>query len=571
MKAVALALLAVSTILVAACAPASRQAQSPDPQSAATVAAPKRFTASIRGNPPTVYQKLNPKGSTPGVDALERLVETGLTVAAPEGNARLSRLAEEPVAVEDGSWKIHPDGTMDTRWTIRQGAVWQDGARFTTEDLVFTARIAQDKRLPILNNIAFASLSSVDAVDSRTIVAHWNSPYIYADKLFSFEIALPVARHLLEPAYLAMTDQEQFIAHSYWSHEFIGTGPYKIKEWEPGSHLRFEANPLYIAGRPKIDEITVKFIPDPNTVAANILAGEVETPWGGRIGLEWAQNVANSWKDGKLKTELAGTIMVFNQFIDPNPAILAEVEFRRAMIHALDRQSMADTFMGGRSFVAHSFLAPNEPEYGALESAIVKYEYDPRRSLQILEGLGYARGGDGALRDRAGQRLVLQIRTSQGDLTQEPGLFATADNLQQLGVEMDRSLTPPQRASDFAYRTTFPAFDLKRNGSTMDYGANFHTRLVPLPENNFLAAGNNSRYGRPEMDAIIDRYFTTIPWNDRMQIGRQIIQTISEQVVIMGLYHDIAPTLIPNRLLNRRNTTTENSAVDFIHEWDLRS
>lgn len=539
------------------------------PRSAPQAAAgTKRFTAAIRGNPHTVYQKLNPRSNIPGIDALERLVATGLTVPTPDGAARAPRLAEAAPTLENGLWRLLPDGQMELQWTIRPGAVWQDGTPFTADDLLFTATIVRDPSLPVFGHLAYDSLGTVEAIDSRTVVARWVRPYIKADQLFSFEIALPVARHRLEEAYL--TDREHFIDHPYWSTDFIGTGPYRIKRWEPGSHLVFEANDRYIAGRPKIDEIVVRFIPDPNTLAANILTGEVDMPWGGRIDIEWAQHVAGQWQAGHLVTGLSSMLQIFPQHINPTPAIVSNVQFKRAMLHALDRQTMADTLQPGNVPLGHSFLSPLEPEWPYVESAIVRYAYDPGRALQLLADLGYSRGADGKLVDRTGQRLAFQIRTSQGDVTQEKAMFASADDWERLGVEVERYLVPPQRARDAEFRATFPAFDLKRQAGTMEYATSFHSRRIALPSNNYLVSGNNSRYSRPEMDHAIDRYFTTVPWEERMEWGRQIVHLLSDDVGWMGLYHLVAPELIPSRVTGMPAARAQSGLLDAIHEWDIR-
>src|SRR5207247_8563660 len=113
--------------------------------------------------------KLNPRSHIPGINAIERLVTTGLTVPAPEGSGRTARLAEAAPTVENGRWKLLPDGTMETVWTIRGGVVWQDGTPMTADDLVFTALVSRDKDLPIFGHVAYESLGSVEAVDSRTV------------------------------------------------------------------------------------------------------------------------------------------------------------------------------------------------------------------------------------------------------------------------------------------------------------------------------------------------------------------------------------------------------------------
>jgi len=554
----------------AACAPTQTASSTPQGSRQQTVAAPKRFAAAIRGNPHTVYQKLNPRSNIPGVDSLERLVGTGLTVPTPDEKGRVARLAEVSPTVENGLWKLMPDGRMEMQWTIREGAVWHDGTPFTTDDLVFTAMVVRDKDLPIFGHVGYDALGTVEALDSRTVVAHWTRPFIYADQLFSFEIGLPIAKHKLEQAYL--TDKTTFLENPYWSTDFVGTGPYRIKAWEAGSHLVFEANDKYIAGRPKFDEVVVKFIPDPNTLAANILAGDVETSWGGRTDIEWAQKISEQWEGGKLKTTFRSMLQIYPQHINPTPAIVTNVDFKRAMLYAIDRQTMAEALQPGNVPLGDSFLSPLEPEWPFVESAIVRYPYDPARSLQMLEALGFTKGADGKLQDRAGQKLAFQIRTSQGDVTQEKGMYASADNWQQLGAEVERFLVPPQRANDAEFRATFPAFDLKRQAGTMDYARSYHSKAIARPENNFLVSGNNSRYSRPEMDAAIDRYFTTVPWDERMESGRQIVRLLSEDVGWIGLYHLVEPWLIPNRVTNQpANAKVEFGLLDFIHEWDVKS
>jgi ABC-type transport system substrate-binding protein len=188
----------------------------------------------------------------------------------------------------------------------------------------------------------------------------------------------------------------------------------------------------------------------------------------------------------------------------------------------------------------------------------------------MLDGLGYTRGADGQLQDRAGQKLAFQIRTSQGDVTQEKAMFASADDWARLGADVERFLVPPQRANDAEFRATFPAFDLKRQAGTMDYATSFHSRGRALPENSYLVSGNNSRYSRPEMDLAIDRYFTSVPWDERMEWGRQIVHFLSDDVGWIGLYHLVAPELVPNRVYNMPTAKVEVGLLDVIHEWDVR-
>src|SRR5438132_6168013 len=124
----------------------------------ATSSVPKRLTVAIRGNAVVAYQKLNPRSNIPGEDSLERLAAAGLTVPNPTGIGRLARLAETDPNVDNGLWKVAPDGSMEVRWTIKQGAVWSDGVPITTDDMLFTAQVVRDQDLPIFSHVAYASM-----------------------------------------------------------------------------------------------------------------------------------------------------------------------------------------------------------------------------------------------------------------------------------------------------------------------------------------------------------------------------------------------------------------------------
>src|SRR5439155_19522492 len=81
-------------------------------------------------------------------------------------------------------------------------------------------------------------------------------------------------------------DKAGFVQVPYWSDEFVGAGPYRLGEWARGSHLMLRANERYVLGKPRIDEIEVKFIPEHATLMANILAGTVELTVGRNLSIE---------------------------------------------------------------------------------------------------------------------------------------------------------------------------------------------------------------------------------------------------------------------------------------------
>src|SRR5437762_4357786 len=115
-------------VLAVSCAPqAQRAASDAGAGSSAPASSPKRVTAAIMSEPQVLSWKLSAGDNLrAGLDTVEPLISVGLTAPDNQGQLR-PMLAEAVPTVDNGLWKLFPDGTMETSWKIRQGAVWHDG------------------------------------------------------------------------------------------------------------------------------------------------------------------------------------------------------------------------------------------------------------------------------------------------------------------------------------------------------------------------------------------------------------------------------------------------------------
>ncbi len=557
--------LPVLLALLSACAPGASQRTDGGERPAARPAAVKRIVGGVRGTPQVLYAKLNIASSGLGVADMEKLVAGGLAIMDHKDTLQ-AQLAEAVPSLENGLWKLLPDGRMEMTWRIRPNAAWHDGTPFRTDDLLFTWRVVQDRELPVFRSTAFDFIEAIEASDPLTVTITWRKPYIDATNMFSLlpgaPDAVPMPKHLLEQPYTE--DKANFLQHPYWNSEFVGTGPFKLKEYVRDDHLVLQTNEQYVLGRPKIDEIMLRFIPDTNTLIANLLAGQVEMTFDTR-SVTFAQGLQmqDQWRDGTMALDRAVQVVMFPQFLNPTPPQMTDVRFRRALLHAANRQEIADTVQAGRVAVAHSWIGPDSPDYPHVEKSIVRYEFDPRRATQLLEEVGFVKGGDGFYQDTAGQRLNVEIRTSATDINQKSS-FAMQDNWQRAGIGAEVATVPAQRTNEREYRATFPGVELIRPSTGGRPFESLHSSLVPLPENNW-AGNNRSRYRSAELDALSERYFATIPPAERMQVLNQIVYHISDQVVQMGVVFDPPIRLISNRLVNVGAHIPWNS-----HEWDVR-
>jgi peptide/nickel transport system substrate-binding protein len=359
----------------------------------------------------------------------------------------------------------------------------------------------------------------------------------------------------------------------YWNSDFVGAGPYRLRQWVPGVSLSVEANPDYVLGRPRIDQIEVAVIPDPNTLSANILAGTVDVT-GSIVSLDLGLELRDQWHDGRILFNLGGDtwVALFPQFVEPQPAVIGDVRFRRALTHAINRAEINDTLVAGMSPVAHTYLSPNQPAYRDIEASATRYEYDTRRASQLLEELGFQKGADGAYRDATNARLELELRAGPEEEHAKTA-SAIADYWQRLGVGVSYVRITPQGFQDQQYAGAFPGFTVVGGPNDVAALRNLHSSQARLPSNNFRVAGsgNRSRYVNPEFDALLTTYFASVPVPERLQALGEIVRHMSDQVTVVGIYYNPRPGAVANRVLNVSQEWVAQYIAWNAHEWDVRN
>ena len=564
------AFLALLTLLTLALACAGPSASPTSSERTETRSEPKRLRIAIVGDPVVVFPSVDLRQASASAE-IEDLLNAGLSVLDPD-RVPQAQLAEELPTTENGLWRVFPDGRMETTWRIREGASWHDGTPLTVSDLLFTLQVAQDRELPNFGNVAFTLMEGAEEIDSRTVVIRWSKPHVEADKMFG-AIAMPMPRHLLERPYAQ--DKAGFLQLPYWNTEHMGTGPYRVREFVQGSHTVLQAFERYVLGRPRIDEIEVRFIRDQNTVAANLLAGAVDATMGRGISIEQALQVRDQWREGTVaELALVSWVRIHPQFVNPNPQVVGELPFRQALLHAIDRQQIVDAIQGGLVPIADMLPSPKSREGAQVGQSMVRYEYDPRRAEQLLAGMGFTRGTDGMLQDSSGRKLSVELRTTGDNDARRKSLFAVSDYWQRVGVGVEPVLVPEQLQGDRQYRAEFPAFEVNRGGAEIAGLSQYHTRGVRLPENNFRGPGgggtgaggtNYPRYMNPELDALIDRYLATIPQAERTALAGQVVNHITANVAQMGLYYDAEPAMVSNRLRNFTGYVWKPQEWDLVH------
>lgn len=494
---------------------------------------PKVLTIAIQREPSTFEGFNGMGGSSGGVGELKDLAHAHLTVTDPFDEAR-PQLATELPAVDKGTWQVFPDGSMEMTWKLRSGVKWQDGAPFTSADLAFSLQLHKDRDLAHAYGRQTRIMESATTPDPLTFVVRWSQVDVRA---LEARALTPMPKHLLEELYLA-GDKDSFVNSPRFTTEFIGLGAYRLTNWERGSQLELTRFDDYFLGRPPLDKVIARIIPDASAMTANILAEAVDLVLPPSIETDAAFDLKRRW-EGTANVVRAEPIPRFAylelQFRPETarplygPTVLA---VRQALLHAIDRVSIAEAITTGMGPVADSWIRPDDPLRPQIEPVITKYPYDKNRALQLLAQAGWERGAGGILTHTSGERFEIELWNNPQ--TSDKTATIMMDNWREIGVDPKLYIIPPARSEDREHTTQHPGPLL--TGTFLDQFLDRYDGRDISSAANRWSGRNRAAYINPQADALLQRLQATVDARERLPIIKEHVQIMMADLAYMPLY-----------------------------------
>jgi peptide/nickel transport system substrate-binding protein len=541
-------LVLVTLLVLGACAPHTQAIPAPGAASGPAVQ-PVSERPTLRmatQREPSMFSNLltTATETSGGLRVLKQIPHNQLVVLNDRG-AWVPQLAAEQLAVERGTWRVNPDGTMDTVWKLRPNTKWQDGAPFTSDDLLFSFTVYKDREISNRGGASLALMTSASAPDPLTFVVHWSAPYVFADQAPGLE---PLARHRMEELYL--TDKTQFTNSSLFREDFVGLGAYQLVSWQQGSHFEFVAFDDYYLGRPPLARVIVRVIPDLNTMVANIMAGSLDVITDVGVSLETALEVRDRWQGtGNQVLVVPGEKPGWID-IQHRPDIARPLNgptnraVRQAFLHGLNREAFAELFTAGLSPVPDSWVDPTSELYSQLAPAIPRYPYDPARAQQLLADAGWVRGADGLLVHQTTRDVFQMEARFADDGESEKLLTIAADNWRALGMQISLVELTPALKSNNEFFAKFSGVH-GRTSPSIPFNSNYlHPSFVAGPDNRWT--GSILGYSNPKVGELLDRYVVTIDPEARLAVHRELLNEVFTDVPMMPTHWRNDPILAVN-------------------------
>lgn len=416
--------------------------------------------------------------------------------------------------------QVSEDATTYTL-PLREGVTWQDGEPFTGEDVAFTIQYMQDfpqsRWTPSLSDVV-----SVDAQETEVVITLGSPDPEFQGRLLADMPIMP--QHLWEE----VTDPE-----SASMELAVGTGPYRLVEYQPDQLYRFEANADYALGAPTIQELVVPIIPEDTTAFASLQTGEVDAV-AEQVPPQVAQSFASS-PDIAL-AEGAGFASTLLQLNVERPP-LDRVEVRQAIALAIEQQALVDTVLLGKGTLGSpGFMHPDSP----LANTELTAEYDAEAAAALLDEIGATVGADGT-RSLDGEplRFSLIVDAASPDRIRTSELIA-----EMLGrIDIAVSVEPIERQT--VVSQVWPEFDVA-NGRDFDMALWGWSAPVMLDSTSLadlvhsdptVGTLNIGGLSVPALDEQVTAMKATVTMEERTQAAREVQTSIAEAMPFVPLYY----------------------------------
>lgn len=437
---------------------------------------------------------LDPVTSTPSG------ASTGLTDFAIYG-ALVGYDAEEnevhPILAES----LEPNATFDV-WTLklRPGLKFTDGSAFDAEAVKVNWERGKD---PANRSSAFGILQSVaelNVLDEVTLEIHLTAPNAVFDALVSkFNIN-----------YIASA--EAIRNGVDLSNSPVGAGPFKLESWQRDDRMVLVRNPDWFdAPRPYIDRLVVRIVPDEQQRVDTFITGD-----GDMMYTAINTSVAQLEDNDRSYTGLPvahGTVISMNATRPP----FDDINMRRFLAHAIDRQAMLEASFGPGAKAATTFSAEGTPWHS---DSTALPEYDPAEAQRLLDDY-VAENGPVRIGCMASQSPTQQAQCKfvQTSLSQLNGIEVTIDVVDTPSL-ITRSYGHDFDFATWGFPTTYP-----------DPGLFLGIYST--------STSNPMGYANPEVDALFEQARKIGDPDERIDIYRQIYELMAEELPFIPMQHPL--------------------------------
>ena len=426
------------------------------------------------------------------------------------------------------TWDISEDGKVYTFY-LREGVTFTDGEVCDANAVKanFDAIIENKSRHTWLEMMNL--LESVEVVDDYTFRINMTSPY------YPMLIELGGTRPFGMISPKAMKDGSTMNGVN----EYIGTGPYKLTDYVTDEYAVFEVNETYWGETPAIEKITVKVIPDNQTRVLALQKGEIDLIYGKDM-LD-AETIMGFEGNGDFEISLSDPISTRQLLMNTTDEVLGDLEVRKALQHATNKQAISDGIFNGLESPADTLYSAGIPYCNV---GLVPYAYDMDKAASVLDAAGWLPGSDG-IREKDGRKLAFGLLYCNDRVTEKNIAEYLQNEYGKIGIQMDIHGEEEQ-----SYRDNMKAgnFDMVFNiawGTPQDPQSSMAAMRAPVYGD---FAAQQGLADKAEIDKAISDILVSTDEGERQKLYAFVLERLHEDAVYIPLTYECNKALYSNKL-----------------------
>lgn len=331
------------------------------------------------------------------------------------------------------SWdttRVKPD-TLELTFHLRRDVSWHDGKPVTARDVAFTYERARDTLT------AYPNASSFDFYDPHAVVVDDHTIRFrfrpHSEFLDAWYMLPPMPEHVL-----GQVPPAEMANNPFGTQTAVGNGPFRFVRHTAGQEWVFEANPDFpkaLGGRPYLDRVVFRFIPQQTTLLTELLTGAIDVYT--YANPAQAEQITASPR-ARLDSS-PGRQWNWIAWNERRP-MFADARVRRALTMAIDRRQIVDALLHGYGEVGRSSITPAHWSYDTTDVQTL-IPYDTAGAKRLLAEAGWQdRDGDGTLEDAQGRPFRFELKTNEGNQLRKDVTEMVQAQLGRIGVRVQPRL-----------------------------------------------------------------------------------------------------------------------------------
>jgi peptide/nickel transport system substrate-binding protein len=391
-----------------------------------------------------------------------------------------------------GPWlaeRWHTADNLNYTFFLKKGVRFHNGRPFTAEDVKFVLDRARNPETKHPHVRHYEDIGSIHVKDEHTItisLKQQNAMFVYN---LSRQGSVMYPREAVEQL----------------KTQPIGTGPFTLARWDRGDRIVLRQNPDYhVKGLPKLDQVTFRFIPDPNAALAALQAGDIDVMAFG-LGPESVEVVRRSPNLQVITGETTSdVILALNNSKKP----YSDARVRRAITHAVNKDEIVKAAMFGFGRVLGSNVDPLNPYFVDVSKAV---PYNLEKAKQLLAEAGYPNGFEATL--KVTPQYPYTVRTGEV-IVQQLGKAGIRVKLEQIewGQWLDR-----------VYKNA-------------DYDMTIIGHAEAWDAGNYANPKYYFRYDSPRFQEVYKQSETTLDDAKRRALYHELQKIMAEEAPVVWLY-----------------------------------